>query len=79
MKALLLAAAMIATPAFAFDADPLIERLDEVVYTCDAGENHDGEKISEAVKAQACAEQIDLTMHLTENGYCKVGVDWKPC
>jgi len=66
MKTLLIAAMLIATPALAVET----EALDDAVYSCKSGENHDGDKISDDDVRVACLKAIDLLYQLSEQGYC---------
>lgn len=78
MKTVLLAALLLATPAFA--AAPQVENLDEAVYACTEGENHDGEKISEADSKAACVDAVDMLLKLSQSGYClNADGDWAMC
>jgi len=71
---------MFTTAAYAdFKAEPIVSRLNDVIYECDAGENHDGEKISREKQQNACREVADLTTFLAENHMCKVNFEWVAC
>lgn len=50
-------------PAFAADDN---EALSEAVYACEAGENHDGEKISAEASKAACLVAIRLLTEIAE-------------
>ncbi|SFK81259.1 hypothetical protein SAMN04488498_113102 [Mesorhizobium albiziae] len=80
MKVFLFSTAIVfSTPSFAFDAQPVILQFYDASYACEAGENHDGEKISEDLVKKACADKANLTSRLAENGYCFKEHEWLPC
>lgn len=61
MRWLLIAAALLF--AAGANAEGLSEEdLLDAVYACKSGENHDGEKISEAESKAACIKAIDALM-----------------
>ena len=81
VKFLLLAAMLVSTPAMAFNKDVTIDQFNESWYSCQAGENHDGDKISETAIKSACLDAVRLVAELKAEGYClvKTSGEWIKC
>lgn len=82
MKTVLLAATVaFATPAWSFNPEQTIHLINDADYACTAGENHDGEKISDEDIKRACLDVVRLLGEMKSNGFCydKAALEWFKC
>jgi len=79
MRAAVLAVILLSTPAYAFDARSVVEKLWEAEFQCTDGEDHDGTPVSEKVSKESCKEALKLAYELSAAGYCYINREWKPC
>lgn len=66
----LIASAISITSSTPTDPAQAVERWGDALYTCSSGENHDGEKVSEADMKTACIALGVITTRLTDANYC---------
>lgn len=68
-------------PALAFDLNEAVGQLNEANFACFEGQNHDGEKISDAQIKSACIDTAALLRVLTINGFCydEPAREWRQC
>lgn len=69
MLRLMFAVVLIASPAFADDAE-MISRYSDLHSDCRLGETVDGRELSDDETEAACKERDALGKQLTEKGYC---------
>ena len=81
MRAVLIAALLFATPAFAVDKDATIKQIYDADFACQQGQNHDGEPLDDATIKVACLDVTSLLKEMETQGYCydKTKLAWWKC